>query len=64
MEFAIGFMLGFLLAYVVPTVELKRRGAKKDEPTEEQRRNAEKALREYKNFMTYNGFTSDNEDNT
>lgn len=61
MTFALGFMLGFLLACVQPLLTARpsvRRAARPrdDEaaPTEEERR---RALREYRNFLTYDGYT-------
>ena len=53
MSFALGFILGFLLAYIAPLLPRK----KEVKPlSEEDERRQQKAVREYRNFMTYDGF--------
>jgi hypothetical protein len=53
MSFALGFILGFLLAYIAPLLPRK----KEAKPlSEEDERRQHKAVREYRNFMTYDGF--------
>lgn len=59
MTFAVGFMLGFLLAYL-PCV-LPRKKAETTPPDEEAERRAAQALREYRNFLTYDGYADQGE---
>ena len=64
MTFVFGFILGFLLAYLAPTAEklaarLQRpsvQTAEKPHEDAERARRTERALREYRNFMTYDGY--------
>ena len=61
MEYGLCVVVGFLLAVCFVNRPFKAK-IKAEEPTPEEKRRAEKALREYKNFMNYNGFTSDNDE--
>ncbi len=54
MAFALGFILGFLLAYLPQWV---RKPAKPVQPDEAALRRQQQALREYRNFMTYDGYS-------
>lgn len=54
MEFIIGFLLGAAAVYVAPLLTA-RRAAVPPEPDAEARRRTERAMREYRNFMTYDG---------
>lgn len=57
MEYAFCVVLGFLLGAIFGNVP-RRPKQQVREPTEEEKRRAEKTLREYRNFMTYDGFSS------
>ena len=59
MAFALGFILGFLLAYLPQWV---RRVPKAAPPDEDAQRRLQKAAREYRNFLTYDGFTEQEDD--
>ncbi len=58
MAFALGFVLGFLLAYLPLCLKEvgKRQRTADNPPDEAAQRRAEQALREYRNFMTYDGY--------
>ena len=59
MVFALGFILGFLVAHLPQWV---RRAPAAPPVNEEAQRRFEKAVREYRNFMTYDGFESREEE--
>ncbi len=56
MTFALGFILGFLLAYVPGLLPRKKAAHNTTPPDEDAARRAEQALREYRNFLTYDGY--------
>lgn len=56
MAFALGFVLGFLLAYLPQWVSVKR--TPPAAPDDAARRRHEQAAREYRNFLTYDGYTA------
>ena len=58
MAFALGFILGFLVAQLPD--RLPKRAAPPPDASEQRR--YEQALREYRNFMTYDGFTQQEEE--
>lgn len=60
MAFALGFILGFLVAYLPQWV---RKPVKPVQPDEAALRRQQQALREYRNFMTYDGYTTQEEQN-
>ncbi len=60
MAFALGFILGFLVALLPDRLPRKRAVA--PPPDEDAQRRHEQALREYRNFMTYDGFSVQEED--
>lgn len=53
MEYALCVVVGYLLAHLTAR---KKKAPKAAEPTTEEKKKAEKAWREYRNFMTYDGF--------
>lgn len=56
MLFVIGFILGAAVMYVAPSVAARRTApTPPPEPDAEARRRTERAIREYRNFMTYDG---------
>lgn len=61
-EFALGIIVGMLFVVIVDG-KIKIRKAEPTEetrePTEQEIRKAERAVREYMNFMTYDGTTQD-----
>lgn len=59
MTFAVGFMLGFLLAYLPSIWPRKKNEAAP--PDDEAVRRASQAAREYRNFMTYDGYADQGE---
>lgn len=62
MMFVIGFVLGLVVAYAAPLLMkwrdalAPRTSAPQTEASEESRRRTERAWREYRNFMTYDGY--------
>ncbi len=61
-EFALGIIVGVLFMALVDDKIKIRKGKppeKAREPTEQEVRNAERAAREYMNFMTYDGTPQD-----
>ena len=60
MTFALGFILGFLVALLPERLPRKR--SQTPPPDEAAERRREQALREYRNFMTYDGFVNQKED--
>ena len=58
MEYAICVLVGFFLCFF--TVKREKKVKPKEISTEEQNR-AKKAMREYQNFMNYDGFSSQEE---
>lgn len=60
MVFAVGFMLGFLLAYLPSALPRRKKTAEPPRDEEAQRR-AARALREYRNFLTYDGYADQGE---
>ncbi len=61
MEYGLCVVVGFLLAVCFVHRPFKRKNIPV-EPTPEEKRRAEKALREYQNFMNYNGFSSNSDE--
>lgn len=61
MEYALCVVVGYLLAVV--TIGKKKAPHKKDvELTDKEKKKAEKAWREYRNFMNYDGFEATDEE--
>lgn len=61
-EFALGIIVGVLfMALVDDKIKIRKAklSEKAREPTEQEIRNAERAAREYMNFMTYDGSEQD-----
>ncbi len=56
MLFIIGFILGCAVAVLPQVMPRLRRPTAAPTPDEETRRRAERALREYRNFMNYDGY--------
>ena len=61
MEYALCVVVGFLLCVLFGNAPKRQKW--KSKPTQEEVRRAEKAMREYKNFMSYDGFSSQGEEN-
>ena len=62
MEYALCVIVGVLVGYLL-AVNPRKAKSPTVEPTDEEVLRAKKALREYKNFMTYDGFSSQGEEN-
>lgn len=61
MEYALCVVVGLLLGSILGNNPRKSKGPI-SQPTEEEVRRAQKAQREYQNFMTYDGFSSQGEE--
>lgn len=61
MEYALCVVVGLLLGALFGNPRKAKEPIAK--PTEEEVRRAQRAMREYQNFMTYDGFSSQGEEN-
>ena len=61
-EYALCVIVGVLVGYLLAANPRKAKSPI-TAPTDEEVLRAQKALREYKNFMTYDGFSSQGEEN-